>query len=114
MATAAVTMAAVNRVQPSQLAEEQRNATTAIAPSRVRPNDNRVRERPGSAQRRVEEAGRTSLLEPSSPPRSTGRSRRLARRRLLRLEARMGCFLLKLHGRERVKVPVVRALKVAD
>jgi hypothetical protein len=69
---ATVTMAAVNRIQSSQLAEEQRNGTIAIAPSRAR-------EHPGSVQRRVEEAGRTSLLEPSSPPRSTGRSYRLAR-----------------------------------
>jgi predicted aconitase len=36
LATAAVTMAAVNRVQPPYLAEQQHNATTAIAPSRVR------------------------------------------------------------------------------
>ena len=68
-------------------------ATTAIVPSRAQPNHNRARERPGSAQRRVKEAGRTSLLKPSSPPRSTRRSRRLARRRRLRLQAPAGCFL---------------------
>ena len=45
-----------------------------------------------SGRRRVEETSHTTPMEPPSPPRSTGRSRRLVRRRGLRLQATTGAF----------------------
>ena len=50
-----------------------------------------------SGRRRVEEMSRTTLMEPPSPPRSMGRSRRLVRRRGLGLQATTGCFLQRKH-----------------
>ena len=68
------------------------------------------RTRTRSGRRRVEETSHTTPMEPPSPPRSTGRSRRLVRRRGLRLQATTGCFLQNQRRRDEPRRRVVRAL----
>jgi len=57
---------------------------------------------------------RTTQLPPSRPPRSTGRCRRLVRRRACRLLAFAGAFLQNLRHRDGSRSRVVRALTVTN
>ena len=68
------------------------------------------RTRTRSGRRRVEETSHTTPMEPPSPPRSTGCSRRLVRRRGLCLQATTGCFLQNQRRRDEPRKRVVRAL----
>jgi len=68
------------------------------------------RTRTRSGRRRVEETSHTTPMEPPSPPRSTGCSRRLVRRRGLCLQATTGCFLQNQRRRDEPRRRVVRAL----
>jgi len=53
----------------------------------------------------------TALLEPATQPRATGLSRRLMRRRELRLQGSAGFFLQKIYHGDELKRPIVCALR---
>ena len=93
---------------PRSMAESRMAMSGTEGTSRQRRRERRARTRSG--RRRVKETSHTTSMEPPSPPRSTGRSRRLVRRRGLRLQATTGCFLQNQRQRDEPRRRVVRAL----